>query len=435
MQKFDELELKKVEIDKRERRISEREGVVETCEKLRKHLLEREDLIIENEIKIDERIRFVSVEESRLSAKEKRLSDQLIQIQKDKSEARALLKKRDKLEGENRSLEAKNESLQVEKSRLQTSIKRLKEESKTLPKPSSILRIKSENTKLNKENKKKAEEIKRLKMELSILDSQPPPVSPAFSITDFELLHALSCEVNDLFYPPNSIVTLGSGPFPESDFDDYLKSLGITPYADGYPWIIIGRDDWSEEQLDALIDDAELGEVRVFSQELFMAGILTTHDPFSLPLEILMKFAEGHPALTYLIEQGFEWPEIVIEKDYGKPKYLGGTYYGEEESPLVLKGYHAGVTCGLSPLERRDFLESAYKEEIDYVGDDEYMEEWGHPGRSKRLWRIAHHLAWLIRSRKSNRDMRYAVKDWQADLDWLEKQFYTNRMRFKWPHG
>jgi len=252
---------------------------------------------------------------------------------------------------------------------------------------------------------------------------------------DLDLVQAFSQEASELFAPPKEIVSLGSGPFPEDDFDDYLKSLGITPYVDGYSWIIVGRDGWTEEQLNELIENADLDEVRVFSQELFMAGILTTHDPFSLPLEILMKFAEGHPALEYLIEAGFEWPVIMVEEDFGEPVYLRGSYERVEESPLYRMGYQVGVTNGLSKPRRKSLLKSAYEGAIPDVEDDDYMEEWGRPRQSKRLWRIAHHIAWLIRSRKSIPSMRYAVRDWQDDLDWLQEEFYTNRMRFTWPNG
>jgi hypothetical protein len=252
---------------------------------------------------------------------------------------------------------------------------------------------------------------------------------------DLDLVQAFSQEASELFAPPKEIVSLGSGPFPENDFDDYLKSLGITPYVYGCPWIIVGRDGWTEEQLNELIDNAELDEVRVFSQELFMAGILTTHDPFSLPLEILMRFSEGHPALEYLIEAGFEWPVIINEEDFGDPVYLRGSYERVEESPLYRMGYQVGVTNGLSKPRRKSLLKSAYQGAIPDVEDDDYMEEWGRPRQSKRLWRIAHHIAWLIRSRKSIPSMRHAVRDWQDDLDWLWEEFYTNRMRFNWPHG
>jgi len=427
-QKFDEIERKKAEVEKRERGISEREGIVERCKNLRDELLEREDLIIDKETDTDERDRLLVAKESGLSKREKKLSDQLIQIQKDKSEARVLLMKRDKIEDETRSSEAKIQSLQEEKNRLQTNIKRLREKSKKLTPPSDVPRIKAENIKLNKENERKGKEIERLKLELSGLVSQSTLAPPAFSITDLGLLHALSCAANDLFYPPSKIVTVGSGPFSKSGFDDYLRTFDVTPRADKCSWIIIGREDWDEERLNKLIDASDLNEVKVFSQELFMAGILTTHNPFSLPPEILMKFAEGHPALEHLINEGFEWPNI--KRGGGR---RGG--WGEKESPLSLMGYHVGITRGLGPQKRRSILKTAYLDEIEELPDAKYMRKWGRPNQSKRLERIANHIADEISKNQNRKNCERALKEWRDDLNWLKKEFYTNRMRFKWPHG
>ena len=301
-----------------------------------------------------------------------------------------------------------------------------------------------EATSLRRANKQLTDNNQQLAKKVTDLQAKAvkKAVKPKVSRTSFpcgsldlDLVQVFSQEASELFAPPKEIVSLGSGPFSEDDFDDYLKSLGISPYVNGCSWIIVGRDSWTEEQLNELIDNAELDEVRVFSQELFMAGILTTHDPFSMPIEILMKFAEGHPALEYLIKAGFEWPVIMDEEDYGEPVYLRGSYERVKESPLYRMGYQVGETNGLSKPKRKSLLKSAYQEKIPDVKDDDYMEEWGRPSQSKRLWRIAHHIAWLIRSRKSIPSMRYAVRDWQDDLDWLREEFYTNRMKFNWPHG
>ena len=300
---------------------------------------------------------------------------------------------------------------------------------------SEINELQAENGRLSDAKFEKTQTIKKLRSDLKTIREKKRIAAPSFSLTDLDLLQELSREVSELFSPPAEIVTLGSGPFDEYEFDRYLESLRIKPCSSGPSWIIIGRENWSEEGLNELLDGVDPDDVQVFSQELFMAGILTTHDPFSLPLEILMKFAEGHPAIQYLIDQGFEWPEIVLEEDYGEPVYLRGSYERVEESPLFRMGYQVGITHGQPRSTRRSLLKNAYLGEIPEVEDDNYMEEWSLPGWSKRLWRIAHHIAWLIRSRQTIPSMRYAVRDWQDDLDWMEEQFYTNRMRFIWPHG
>lgn len=282
---------------------------------------------------------------------------------------------------------------------------------------------------LSRNNLKLKVDVERAKAAVSESEVLP------FSLNDIELLDALSCEVTEKFEVPDEVVTLGSGPFPEDQFDDYLLRLGIEADSSGYPWIIVGREGWIEEKLDNLLEDVDLNEIRIFSQELFLIGYLTTHDPFSLPDEILLKFAEGHPALEYLINSGFEWPVIVVEEDYGEPVYVRGGMVRVDESPLARMGYHVGVNKGLPRSKRKKLLTEAYRGEIPEVEDDDYMEEWGRPSNSRRLWRIAHHLAWLIRSRHGNPSMIYAVDDWRQDLDWLKEEFYTNRMRFSWPNG
>lgn len=277
--------------------------------------------------------------------------------------------------------------------------------------------------------------IQNLKVKISGLETQISNIRPSsFLLSDPELLDVLSREPVEYFHPPRNIVTLGSGPLDEDDFDNYLIAQGKQPMTAG-SWIVVGREGWTEQALNDLLDDNDLDEVRVFSQELFMTGILTTHDPFSLPIDILMKFAEGHPALEFLISQGFEWPEIILEEDYGIPVYLRGSGELVEESPLFRMGYQVGITKGQEPSIRQALLRDAYHGDIPHVEDDDYMEEWGNPRRSKRLWRIAHHIAWLIRSRLNIPSMRYAVKDWHDDLIWLEEKFYSNRMRFQWPHS
>ncbi len=281
-------------------------------------------------------------------------------------------------------------------------------------------------------------QVEQLNVESATLRSQCQQfanylTNSAFAINDLDLVLALSSHVVEQFDPPTKIVTIGEGPYDEYEFNDYLRRLSIQPYKGDSAWIIVGREGWTEEQIDELIEHSDLDEIRVFSQELFVAGILTTHDPFSLPIEMLKKFAEGHPALEYLMDSGFEWPEINPEEDYGDPSFHMGFAGGVDESPLTAIGYHVGVTRGLDEKDRRKLLEMAFKQKIPAVGDEAYMKEWGRPNHSKRLWRIAHHIKREAEKRKSIFSMRHACRHWKSDSEWLKNQFYTNRMRFQWP--
>ncbi len=289
--------------------------------------------------------------------------------------------------------------------------------------------------------------LERLKSELGTMSEMPvKKASPGFKrlkisyydvFSDLDVIHKLSEDVTELIQPPDCIITIGSGPFLEGDFDDYLKCLDITPVSGGSHWIIVGRDGWDEGKLIELIEDNDLDEVVVLSQELFVAGIISTHNPFSLPEDILMKFADGHPALEFLMRQGFEWPEILIEDLDHSPTHLrgpSGSYERVEMSPIYSMGYVVGITNGIPFKKRTKILEEALDDDIPWVGDDEYMEEWGKPRSRRRLWRTVHHLAWLIRSRKSNPTMSYAVRDWKNDLDWLGENYGDRALGFSWPN-
>ena len=298
----------------------------------------------------------------------------------------------------------------------------------------SIKKVEAESIAL----KKKVDDL----LKANAVRARAAPSAPAkvtesaspFAINSMAVLGWLSSAVSDAFQPPEDVVSIGSGPFPEDEFDDYLKTLDITPYTSGCNWVIVGRTGWTPQQLEELIEEAAPGELRIFSQELFIAGQLSTHDPFSADPELLMEFAKGHPALEYLMGSGFEWPILQEWEELGIPHYVRGSYNGVDESPIYRMGYVVGITNGLSLHERQKLLTKAFERAIPQVGDADYMAEWGMPNTRDRLWRIAHHLAWLIRSRRKNPVMEYAVDDWATDLDWLESTFYKSRMKFSWPN-
>lgn len=63
------------------------------------------------------------------------------------------------------------------------------------------------------------------------------------------------------FIPCNNLTisTTGSQPFLEDDFDDYLRANGIKPYPlhEGTEVLIIGHEDWDEEEIKDLLDERE----------------------------------------------------------------------------------------------------------------------------------------------------------------------------------
>ncbi len=47
----------------------------------------------------------------------------------------------------------------------------------------------------------------------------------------------------------NSVISLGSGPFEESEFDEFLNLNGITSYNphENIEMVIVGTDNWDED--------------------------------------------------------------------------------------------------------------------------------------------------------------------------------------------
>jgi hypothetical protein len=232
------------------------------------------------------------------------------------------------------------------------------------------------------------------------------------------------------FSMPNHVTVLGEGPIDTNQWLSQLEGWECQAWQNGNEWIIIGREGWNPEDIDAIVAERVDQSIRIVSQEMFLAAMISGHDPFDAAEDILFAFAEGHPALEYLIESGFEWPF-----------FYGGTLLvdpppppeGVEKSPVKLMGYTVGMN-GLSEKRRRKILENAYLGEIPWVDPPSYMHEWGRARTRRRLWRMAHHLVWLIRKASGKDNMDEAISDWKSDLDWLYYRFYNDGgMDFNWP--
>ena len=233
---------------------------------------------------------------------------------------------------------------------------------------------------------------------------------------------------------PIQVVTIGSGPWPSKAFDEFLSEKGYELY---YPEnedveiVVVGRTGWTEDELELQIAARHGKALRIYSQEMFVAALSTGRDPFEADEDTLLAFGRGHPALEYLMQVDFGWPSITVPLEEDEPPDGPPPGVMSEKSPLGDKGYRVGKG-GLPVRNRRSILSEAFKDELPWVESDEYMELWGKPKTRKRLWRIAHHIAWLARFHQSDPSMSYAVEDWKSDLTWLKKKYYTPRM-FTWP--
>ena len=230
---------------------------------------------------------------------------------------------------------------------------------------------------------------------------------------------------------PLGVATLGSGPFNEDDFDIFLGRLGIEVYAT-LPYLnvlVVGQQDWEEDQLNDAINARRGKELRVYSQEMFLALLRTGKDPLDSPV-IAIHFGKGHPALEYIKEWGFDWPNARIV-----PVSSGviATPRLRENSPLTIFGYKAGKT-GKSKEERLNSLTRVFY--ADFNANPrlaEFLPDWGGPKSGTRLEKIAERVAMNIDPLSAGGRRPEAVKDWLEDLEWLRTTFYDGKHTFGWP--
>jgi len=230
----------------------------------------------------------------------------------------------------------------------------------------------------------------------------------------------------------------GSGPFADEVLDPALTELGfnlVNLAHETISHVVVGRTGWSQGDLLEQIDARQGKTLRVYSQEMLVAALLTGIDPLdSQDDELLYAFKAGHPAREFLAGEAFRWPAVTVP-DTSTVASLSAGDLGVPESPLHLLGYKVGATSPLEARDRRDLLRLAFEDELPFVESKSYMSRWGTRRSHQRLWRIATHIAHLING-PVGRDFRkpQARRDWISDLHWLKTVFYKpRRFRFTWP--
>jgi DNA primase catalytic subunit len=115
---------------------------------------------------------------------------------------------------------------------------------------------------------------------------------------------------------------------------------------------------------------------------------------------------------------------------------LAGNQFVYTEGVLSYMGYRVGNASTLTSERRRRILEYVFLGELPQVNDRQYMRTWGKPRTAARLRKLANAVAAFARNarRKRKKNMNQAIADWEADLDYLKKQFYDRRSRdWHWP--
>jgi hypothetical protein len=206
--------------------------------------------------------------------------------------------------------------------------------------------------------------------------------------------------------------------------------------------IIVGRDNWSEEALEYLVSFHAGSRLRVYSEEMFLAFLLTGCDPFDEPAETILQLGAGHPALEFLMNfsSGFDWPTTYVSPSFGGSSVLD-LDLSKDSLPGIL-GYRVGKTSPLSPAQRQAILGCVLQIQFTPVLHDSlapgYLDTWGKHGTPERLHQLALWLAAMCTLEKRRmmtrgHDLSVAVKDREDDLAWLKSKYYHGRFSFRWP--
>lgn len=233
---------------------------------------------------------------------------------------------------------------------------------------------------------------------------------------------------------------IGEGPWSDAVLANALEDVGykfwVTPDGD-LRHLIVGREGWAKKVLLEQIDAVNGEPIRIYSQEMFLAKLITGRDPFDCnDSGLLMAFARGHPALEFLLSLSAPWP-TVSERDSDPIDPVDSDDYGVSETPLHKLGYHVGATSSLTVAERRRILTDCLEAvalEFTPESSKNYRRKWGRGGSAQRLYRIAVHIKLLTERQGLDLRRPRARADWISDLDWLRKTYYAPvRRRFTWP--
>jgi hypothetical protein len=235
---------------------------------------------------------------------------------------------------------------------------------------------------------------------------------------------------------------MGEGPWEKDELALLVEQMGFSLWQLPDPdvrHVVVGRTKWDAERLEAQIGCMVDLDLRIYSQEMWFAKLVTGRDPFdSGDWDLLMAFAKGHDALQYLIARDNAWPEVTTS---GLVEGKGAVTQGDEigsTSPLHNFGYEVGSKAGLSAPKRREILSrflEARTLTFDENASDTYRLHWGRPRSVQRLFRIASHIQWLIGWQGKSPKRVQANEEWTDDLRWLKKTFYRPAThKFKWPN-
>jgi len=233
-------------------------------------------------------------------------------------------------------------------------------------------------------------------------------------------------------YALDTVSTMGSAPFAEQDLISFfdIADLEINQISYETDILIIGRENWDENELNKLLDMREGKTLKVYSQEMFFCYWITGNDPLE-DEEIARAFGQNHKGLEYLSSCGFDWPTMLVNL---KSLSLINNVKIDAPDVGVLKkmGYTVGRN-GLSDSRRKKILDDVFSSlHLPFTFSKTYMKEWGGENSKARLQKMANSIAkFCINCNKTGKVE--AVRDYEEDLKYLYQKYYTGRFKFKWP--
>jgi len=236
---------------------------------------------------------------------------------------------------------------------------------------------------------------------------------------------------------------VGCGPFEAADFEDFLRRHGVVPHEvdEDTGVVVLGREKWSEKEVDRAIDLRVGRMLKIYSQEMFVSFMAARSDPFYAGNLVLEAFKAKHKGLEFVSHGWAGWITTYVPEDRRSSRHRRGpSERGSppgtaqvDESPLSVLGYHVGQT-GVDRSTRHTILARAFDGELPVVGSWEYMAAWGERRTPERLKKIADNIAAYCRGQRTRANRsEEAIEDWESDLAWLKEKFYNGHFRFSWP--
>ena len=135
-------------------------------------------------------------------------------------------------------------------------------------------------------------------------------------------------------------------------------------------------------------------------------------------------------------ETEWPWPIINYESHLNSHGAMSNENF-KERSALAAFGYTVGKTRGWATSKRHKFLNDFMRKQLPSGIEDEFGNEYGSPLSTTRLRKVANHIASIcgLAIARDEHQMRFAIDDWETDLEFLKTTFYEGEgLKFTpWP--